>query len=98
MRRAARVAGGAPVGAVACGAVASGATVLADGRSHGAAALTAAVTLVVFLAVVRRFRFVRPSARAQRVSPWMAAAPALIDVELALALTAGAGAAIAATG
>jgi diguanylate cyclase (GGDEF)-like protein len=98
VRRAARVGGGALSAAIACAAVASGATVIAGGRSHAAAALTAAVTAVVLAALVRRFRFVAPSARAQRVSPWMAAAPALIDIELALALVAGSAAAIAATG
>ena len=98
IRRAARVGGGATAAALACCAVAGGAPIIAGGRSHAAAALTAAVTAVVLGSVIRRFRYTPPSARAQRVSPWMAAAPVLIDVELALALVAGAAAAIAATG
>lgn len=98
LRRAVRVSGGALIAALACAAVAAGVTTRGGPTSAAATAATALVTLVVLAALIRRMRFVAPSARAQRVSPWMAAAPVLIDVELALALMAGCAAAVAATG
>ena len=96
LRRAARVGAGPLSAALACAAVAGGGASDPDPRI--AAAVIAAVTAVLFVAMVRRVRFEAPSARAMRVSPWVAAAPTLIDVELCLALIAGAHAVIAATG
>jgi len=90
------VSGGAVAAALACAAVAAGLT--GEGDPRVTAGFTALVTVMVLAAVVRRVRFEAPSARAQRVSPWMAAAPALIDLELCLSLIAGSHAAIAATG
>jgi two-component system, cell cycle response regulator len=98
LRRAGRVGGGALTSALACAVVAAGGTSLGGPRSHTATCITGAVAVIVFTALVRRVRFRPPSARAQRVSPWMAAASALADIELMLALVAGCGAVIAATG
>src|SRR6185312_7580690 len=53
---------------------------------------------LVVIAVIRRAQFAPPSARAQRVSMWLAAAEDLADLELALALVAGAHVIIAVTG
>jgi diguanylate cyclase (GGDEF)-like protein len=98
MRRAGRVGGGALVSALACAVVAAGGTSIGGPRSYAATCITGAVAVIVFTALVRRVRFRTPSARVQRVSPWMAAAPALTDIELMLALVAGCAAVIAATG
>jgi diguanylate cyclase (GGDEF)-like protein len=74
-----------------------------DGATAGtpsmfAVILFTAVTMLVIAAVARRLRFIRPSARAQRVSSLMASAPAFADAELALALVAGCYTILAATG
>ena len=62
-----------------------------------AIAATAALVLAA-IAVIRRVQFAPPSARAQRVSLWLAAAEDLADLELALALVAGTYVVIAVTG
>ena len=98
LRRAGRVGGGALVAALACAVVAAGGTTIGGPHSHAATCITAAVAVIVFTALVRRVRFRAPSARVQRVSPWMAAASTLADVELVLALVAGCAAVITATG
>ena len=66
--------------------------------SPEATLLLAAVLVLLAAAITRRLRFQPPSARAQRVSVWLAAAPTLVDVELALAVSAGTGAILAVTG
>jgi diguanylate cyclase (GGDEF)-like protein len=96
LKRATRAAGGAIAGTLASAAVAGGLTI--DDNLRLATAFTALVAVVALVSVARRMRFEAPSARAQRVSPWMAAAPALMDIELSLALVAGSHAVIAATG
>ena len=53
---------------------------------------------LVVTAVIRRVQFAPPSARAQRVSVWLAAATDLADLELALSLVAGMHVVIAVTG
>ena len=62
------------------------------------ATVVAAVLALVVIAVIRRLQFAPPSARAQRVSVWLAAAGDLADLELALALVAGTHVVIAVTG
>src|SRR5689334_5744438 len=102
VRRAAKVSLGAVAGGVACAAVAAGA---ADGAAVLARRPSLAMTMVVvglaalvMSAVIRRVQFVAPSARAQRVSLWLAAASDLADLELALTLVAGIHVVIAVTG
>jgi len=100
LRRLARVAGGTVAAAITCVVIAIGGI---DGASNGTPSMFAvvmftAVTLLVIAAVARRLRFVVPSARAQRVSPLMAAAATLSDAELALAMVAGCYTILAATG
>lgn len=102
IRRAGKVSVGALAGALACAAVAVGGV---DGASLLAAemplAQTVAVTSIaalVAIAVIRRIQFSPPSARAQRVSMWLAAANDLADLELCLALVAGIHVVIAVTG
>ena len=58
----------------------------------------AAIAVLLGAAIARRLKFEPPSARAQRVSWWLAVAPTLVDVELALAISAGTGALLAVTG
>ena len=102
LRRAAKVSIGALAGALACVVVAVGGV---DGAAIFGARIplpqamvaTAALALVV-IAVIRRAQFAPPTARAQRVSMWLAAAEDLADLELALALVAGAHVVIAVTG
>jgi diguanylate cyclase (GGDEF)-like protein len=60
--------------------------------------VAAAIFALAVVAVIRRMQFEAPSARAQRVSMWLAAATDLADLELALALIAGAHVVIAVTG
>ena len=102
IRRAAKVSLGAFAGALAC-------AVLAVGGVDGAAMLSAhptlpgtmivvAIAALAVIAVIRRAQFAAPSARAQRVSFWLAAAMDLADIELALALTAGVYVVITVTG
>jgi len=102
LRRAAKVSVGALAGALACVVVAVGGV---DGASiFGAriplpqAIVAAAALALVAVTVIRRIQFAAPTARAQRVSMWLAAAEDLADLELALALVAGAHVIIAVTG
>ncbi|MBP8810240.1 MAG: sensor domain-containing diguanylate cyclase [Kofleriaceae bacterium] len=101
LRRAAAVTWGPAVGIAACAAVALalGPLDLHTTTPGPLDALILAGVLVVLVAAIgRRLRFQPPSARAQRVSRWLAAAPSLVDVELALAVAAGVGAVLAVTG
>jgi two-component system cell cycle response regulator len=102
LRRAGKVSIGAAAGTLACVTVAVGGV---DGASlFGAhvplpqAMVAVAVLVLASVAVIRRVQFAPPSARAQRVSMWLAAAEDLADIELALALIAGAHVIIAVTG
>jgi diguanylate cyclase (GGDEF)-like protein len=101
-RRAAKVSVGAVAGATACVAVAIGAVDGADIFGPHVqlpqAMAAAAVLALVVTAVIRRVQFAPPSARAQRVSMWLAAATDLADLELALALVAGLHVVIAVSG
>jgi two-component system cell cycle response regulator len=102
IRRAAKVSVGAVAAALACVVVAvggvDGADLLGD-RVPLPQTLVAGATLVlVVVAMIRRVQFVPPSARAQRVSLWLAAAADLADLELVLALAAGLHVAIAVSG
>jgi diguanylate cyclase (GGDEF)-like protein len=101
-RRAAKVSVGALAGALACVAVAiggvDGAAILGPHVQLPQAIAAAAVLALVVTAVIRRVQFTPPSARAQRVSMWLAAATDLADLELALALVAGLHVVIAVTG
>ncbi|HEY0988890.1 MAG TPA: hypothetical protein VGD80_17605, partial [Kofleriaceae bacterium] len=102
MRRAAKVSVGAVAGGVACAAVAAGgadgAAVLARRPSVPMTMVVVAVAALAASAVIRRVQFAPPSARAQRVSFWLAAASDLADLELALTLVAGIHVVIAVTG
>ena len=102
VRRAAKVSVGALAGAVACAAVAAGAVdgawVLARRPGLTMTMVVVAVTALVVIAVIRRVQFAPPSARAQRVSLWLAAASDLADLELALSLVAAIHVVIAVTG
>src|SRR5262245_7184901 len=60
--------------------------------------LVAAVAAVLVAAIVARLRFVAPSARAQRASRLARWADPILDVQVALALVAGAYALVALTG
>lgn len=101
-RRALKVSIGAIAGAVACAVVAAGgvdgAAVLARRPSLAMTMIAAAIAALVVIAVIRRAQFTPPSARAQRVSLWLAAASDLADLELALTLVAGIHVVIAVTG
>jgi len=102
LRRAAKVSVGACAGGLACIVVAvggvDGASLLGAPHIPLAQAMVAAGALaLVAAAVIRRAQYVPPSARAQRVSLWLAAATDLADLELALALVAGCHVAIATT-
>jgi diguanylate cyclase (GGDEF)-like protein len=102
LRRAGRVSAGVAAGSLACAAVALG------GVDHAAltgptisvphAMVAAALLALALVATIRRAQFEAPTARAQRVSLWLAAATDLADLELALALIAGAHAVVAVTG
>jgi two-component system, cell cycle response regulator len=102
LRRAVKVSLGAIAGGVACAVVAAGgadgAAVLASQPSLAMSMVVVALTALVVSAVIRRVQFTPPSARAQRVSLWLAAASDLADLELALTLVAGIHAVIAVTG
>ena len=102
MRRAAKVSIGALAGGLACAVVAAGgadgARVLAAHPSAAMTMLVVAVAALVAIAVIRRVQFTPPSARAQRVSFWLAAASDLADLDLALTLVAGIHVVIAVTG
>ena len=88
------VAGGSLLGVLACGAVGAGAV---SATSIGLV-VYCAVGAFLMMAVSRRFRFVAPSARAQRRSSLLAHATSLADVELGLALVSGLYASFALTG
>jgi len=102
MRRAGKVSIGAAAGALACFVVAiggvDGASLLAADVPLPQAMIATAIAALVAIAVIRRVQFSEPSARAQRVSVWLAAAQDLADLELALALVAGCHVVIAVTG
>ena len=102
MRRAGKVSIGAAAGALACIGVAvggvDGASLLAVHVPLPQAMVATAIAALVAIAVIRRVQFAEPSARAQRVSMWLAAAQDLADLELALALVAGCHVVIAVTG
>ncbi|MBV8760546.1 MAG: diguanylate cyclase [Deltaproteobacteria bacterium] len=101
-RRAAKVSVGAVAGALACVTVAiggvDGAQILGERVQLPQAMAAAAVLALVVTSVIRRMQFAPPSARAQRVSVWLAAASDLADLELALSLVAGMHVVIAVTG
>ena len=101
-RRALKVSIGAIAGGVACAVVAAGgvdgAAVLSRRPSLAMTMIAVAIAALVAIAVIRRVQFAPPSARAQRVSFWLAAASDLADLELALTLVAGIHVVIAVTG
>ncbi|HEU0035161.1 MAG TPA: sensor domain-containing diguanylate cyclase [Kofleriaceae bacterium] len=102
LRRAAKVSIGALAGAIACAVVAvggvDGAALLAARPSLPMTMVAVGIAVLVATAIIRRVQFTPPSARAQRVSMWLAAASDLADIELALTLVAGAHVVIAVTG
>jgi diguanylate cyclase (GGDEF)-like protein len=102
LRRAAKVSVGALAGAFACIVVAiggvDGADLLGAAIPLPQATVAAATLALVAIAVIRRAQFAPPSARAQRVSMWLAAAADLADLELVLALAAAIHVVIAVTG
>jgi diguanylate cyclase (GGDEF)-like protein len=102
VRRAIKVSIGAAAGAIACAVVgvggADGAGVLADKPSLPMTMVVVAIAALVLISVIRRVQFTPPSARAQSVSFWIAAATDLADLELALTLVAGGHVVIAVTG
>ena len=101
-RRAMKVSIGAAAGAIACAVVAvggvDGAGVLSARPSLPMTMVVVAIAALVAICVIRRVQFTPPSARAQRVSFWLAAATDLADLELALTLVAGAHVVVAVTG
>ena len=101
-RRAGKVSVGAVAGALACVVVAiggvDGAEILGPRVQLPQAMAAAAVLALVITSVIRRMQFAPPTARAQRVSLWLAAATDLADLELALSLVAGMHVVIAVTG
>src|SRR4051812_35691726 len=102
LRRAAKVSVGAVAGGLACAVVAAGgadgARVLAAHPSLAMTMIVVGLTALVAIAVIRRVQFAAPTARAQRVSFWLAAASDLADLDLALTLVAGIHVVIAVTG
>ena len=86
LRRAAKVSIGALAGALACVVVAvggvDGAAVLGGRIPLPQAIATTATLALVAIAVIRRLQFAAPTARAQRVSMWLAAAEDLADPAL----------------
>jgi diguanylate cyclase (GGDEF)-like protein len=102
MRRAGKVSVGAVAATLACVVVAvggvDGASVLAATMPLPQAMIATAITALVVISVIRRAQFAEPTARAQRVSMWLAAAQDLADLELALSLIAGIHVVIAVTG
>ncbi len=99
-KRALRVGGGAVVAAVACATVGLGAVDSGSVRVPTAVpvVLVASVVVLLLASITARLRFDSPSARAQRVSRLLRAAPALIDIQLGLALVAGTYTVLAVTG
>lgn len=102
LRRASKVSIGALAGGLACVVIAvggvDGATIFGTRPAVPETMLVTATLVLAAMAVIRRFQFAPPSSRAQRVSMWLAAAEDLADLELALALVAGAHVIIAVTG
>jgi diguanylate cyclase (GGDEF)-like protein len=101
LRRASAVSRGPALAFAACAlcALGPGPTDLRTSTPTPAQALALTVVAAILVsAIVRRLRYQPPSARAQRVSWWLAAAPALVDVEVALAIAAGVHAVLAVTG
>ncbi len=100
LRRAAVVVSPATLALGACALVAAGAVapLHAATPAPGDVLALTAIAMVLLAAIVRRLHYQAPSARHQRVSFWLAVAPALVDVELALAVTAGTYAVLAVTG
>src|SRR5262249_51163135 len=96
VRRAAKVSIGALAGGFACAVVAAGGV---DGAAVLATRPSLPMTMIVVaIAALARVQFTPPSARAQRVSLWLAAASDLADLELTLTLVAGIHVVIAVTG
>jgi two-component system cell cycle response regulator len=102
VRRALKVSVGALAGGLACAVVAAGgadgAGVLARRPSLPMTMIVVGITALVVIAVIRRVQFAPPTARAQRVSLWLAAASDLADLELSLTVVAGIHVVIAVTG
>jgi diguanylate cyclase (GGDEF)-like protein len=102
LRRAAKTSIGAVAGVLACVVVAlggvDGAALLAPHPSLLMSTVAVAIATLVIAAIIRRVQFVPPSARAQRVSLWLAAADDLADLELCFALAAACHLIIAVTG
>jgi two-component system cell cycle response regulator len=100
IKRALHVGGGTLVAALACAVIAAGALDASAFTSPRVAPmlLLASVGVLTITSIARRLRFVAPSARSQRISFWLGAAAALVDMEIAFALVAAAGAVIAITG
>ncbi|HEY5951963.1 MAG TPA: diguanylate cyclase, partial [Kofleriaceae bacterium] len=102
LRRAGKVSVGAVGAAFACVVVAvggvDGASLFASQMPLPQAMVATSIAALVTIAVIRRVQFSPPSARAQRVSMWLAAAQDLADLELCLALVAGTHVVIAVTG
>nr|MBA2539485.1 hypothetical protein [Deltaproteobacteria bacterium] len=92
LRRAIKVSIGAAAGVIACAVVAvggvDGAALLSKHPNLGMSVVAVAIAVLTVTAIIRRIQFVAPSARAQRVSMWIAAADDLADLELVLSLTA----------
>ncbi|GAB4559662.1 MAG: hypothetical protein Tsb0020_05670 [Haliangiales bacterium] len=100
LRRALHVGGGAMVAAMACAVIAGGGLDAAALSRPGIAPmlLLASVAVLLVTTISRRMGFVPPSARSQRVSFWLGAAPALADIELAFAMVSACYAIITVTG
>ena len=102
LRRAGKVSLGAVGATLACVAVAiggvDGASLQTPEMPLAQMLLAGCIAALVAIAVIRRVQFSPPSARAQRVSMWLAAAQDLADLELCLALVAGTHVVIAVTG
>ncbi|ACY12960.1 sensor domain-containing diguanylate cyclase [Haliangium ochraceum] len=100
LRRALHIGGGTLVGALACAMIAAGALDASALETPRIASmlLLACVAVLTVTAISRRMQFTPPSARSQRASFWLGAAPILADVEIAFALVSACYAIIAVTG
>ena len=102
LRRAGKVSVGVLASALACVVIGvggvDGASLFGRAVPLPQAMVAAAALALAAIAVIRRVQFAAPSARAQRVSMWLAAAEDLADLELALALVAGVHVVIAVSG
>ncbi len=100
IKRALHISGGTLVAALACTVIAAGGLDASAFTSPRVAPmlLLASVGVLTITSIARRLRFVPPSARSQRISFWLGAAAALVDMEIAFALVAAAGAVIAISG